>query len=379
MRRRSWPGTGWRRTQMGADGVTPKYTHDEASRLARQITWDSHFDYTNANRPRYLQGDIPKVIGLFKQYSLGVTYRLAREGADMINSTEKTPQQRMAAAGALASLIGRMTLFAGATGIPGYWIAEKLVNAFMGDDDKPYDMTAALHKTLSNSMGTTMADSIMTGPVGAISGASLSTGASYNDLWYKPNLRTEEPEQQVYDAMGQLLGPIGALPLNAGVGGQQMAQGNIERGLEHFLPPEASALAKAVRYFREGALNTKGQNILPQGQSIDSRDVFLQSLGFTPQKVADAQRHNTVIRNLAKAITDQRELLSGRYESAILVGDQKTAAATWTKIQAFNKANPEAAIGPGLASGTIGLAKRNATSVQGIPQTPTTRKLEEKY
>ena len=84
-------------------------------------------------------------------------------------------EDRAAARHAMASLMGRMMMFAGVTGIPGlYWAAEKAVNAWMGTDDKPYDMTAAMHKSLQDHMGKTAADSIMTGPVGAVTGASTS-------------------------------------------------------------------------------------------------------------------------------------------------------------------------------------------------------------
>jgi hypothetical protein len=351
--------------------------HEAASKLARQLTWDAHFDYTNANRPRYLQGNITRVAGLFKQYSLGVTYRLAREAADMIR--QENPEDRAMARHAFGALIGRMMLFAGVTGIPGYWIAEKIVNMFLGDKDKPYDMTAALHKHLNDTMGQTAGDAIMTGPVGAISGASLSPGASYNDLWYKEPMRNETPHEEVLDAIGQLTGPIGAVPINAGIGLGQIYQGNTERGLEHWMPPEGAALMKAVRYATQGATNTAGQNILAPGEEITAKDVALQGLGFTPQKVADAYRRNAAIKNVEQAVMDRRKLLSDKYETALLTGDQKTAAEVWPEIQKFNETNPGMAIGKGLVSGAIDKAKRNATATQGLNLPPGLQNLEQEY
>jgi len=359
-------------------GVTQGLSHDEASAKAQELTWDSHFDYTNANRPRYLQNDFMKVAGLFKQYSLGVTYRLARESADMIN--KEKPEDRAAARHAMASLMGRMMMFAGVTGIPGlYWAAEKAVNAWMGTDDKPYDMTAAMHKSLQDHMGKTAADSIMTGPVGAVTGASLSSGASYSDLWYKSPMRTESPEDTVYDGLGQAMGPLAALPINAAQGAGQMLHGNYERGLEHFLPPAASSLAKAVRYATQGATNTEGQSVLPNDEHIESKDVALQALGFSPQKVADAQRRNASISNIKQAITDRREQLSNKYETAMLAGNQRTADSVMKDIEKFNETNPGMAIGKGLARGALGMAKRNATATQGLNLPPGLSNLEQEY
>jgi Large polyvalent protein associated domain 39 len=359
-------------------GRTQGAEHDDASKQARQITWDSHFDYTNANRPRYLQGNVPKVIGLFKQYSLGVTYRLAREGADLVNA-EKTPEERAAAGVALSSLVGRMMLFAGVTGVPGYWIAEKAINAWMGSDDKPYDMTATLHKHLNDTLGQTAGDSIMTGPVGAVSGASLSSGASYNDLWYKEPMRNENAKEEMFDALGQMLGPLAALPINAAQGIGQIHQGNVERGLEHFLPPEAAALAKAFRYSQEGATNTAGQNLLPPGEELTNKDLALQAVGFTPQKVADAYKRNAAIKNAQQAIEDRRKVLTDKYETATLAGDSKTAEEMWPQIQKFNETNPGVAIGKSLAAGTLGKAKRNATAVQGVNLPPGLQNLQQEY
>lgn len=365
------------RSQMNADG-TPKYTHDEASKLARAKTWDAHFDYTNANRPRYLQNDFMKVAGLFKQYLLGVSYRLAREGADMV-SKEKTPEQRAAAAKTLGSLIGHMALFAGITGVPvAYWITEKIVNGFLGipgvkgNRDHPYDMTAALHKTLETRMGTTAADAIMTGPVGAITGASLSNGASYSDLWYKEPIRNENAHDTWLDAMGQALGPLPAIANNAFQGVDQMSQGNVERGIEHFLPPEAAALAKAVRYATQGATDTHGQNILAPGEKITGGDVARQALGFTPQKVADAQNRISAMKNANQAIVNRHRDLQDKYEELLLAGDQKGVERLQPQIVAFNKANPNYPVGKGIGQGVIGLAKRNfaAQASQGAHLQP---------
>jgi hypothetical protein len=352
-------------------------SHADASKYARQASWDAHFDYNNANRPRYLQGNAMKVIGLFKQYSLGVTYRLLREGADMVNS-EKDPQERVAAAHALAGLIGRMTMFAGVTGVPFYWAAEWMANQLLGSKDQPFDMTASLHKHLNDTMGQTAADAIMTGPVGAITGASLSGGSSYSDLWYRPPSREESANEQVMDALGQFMGPIAAIPTNIASGMDMVSKGNADRGLEHFLPPEAAALAKTVRYATQGANNMAGEPVVPR-EDITSRDLFLQSMGFTPQKIADAYARNTAIKNIDKTLTDRRALLSNKLELAYLNGDEKAADALMPEVEAFNAANPGLAIGKSVMSGILGKAKRGAAAVNGVNVARGNEHLEEEY
>lgn len=318
-------------------GVKQGMSHDDAVNHANDLTWDSHFDYTNANRPRVLQNDTAKVIGLFKQYSWGVTYRLAREFRDTINS-ELPAEQRRGAAMAFGGLIGRQMMFSGVTGLPLYWIAESVVNAVMGDKDRPYDMTAAVKKHLADSMGQTASDAIMTGPVGAATGASLSGGASYNDLWYRPPSKDETAPQYATDAVSQLTGAITAIPLNMATGLSMMHEGQVERGFEHFVPPEASALMKAARYSQEGVTNLKGEQVLTREQ-LNDKDLFLQAAGFTPQKVADAYAQNTAIKNAHQEVSDRRKQLINQLAVASSVNDSDRVTETLDEINDFNSKN----------------------------------------
>ena len=205
-------------------------SHDQAVDHATDTTWDAHFDYTNANRPRVLQNDVGKVLGLFKQYSWGVTYRLAREARNMIDG-ELSGEDRMRATKAMGGLLARVGAFSGATGLPLAWLANSVINAVFSDKDKPFDAEAAEHEYLKQHLGQTAADAVMTGPIGAMSGASLSGGASYSDLWYRAPSRDENAHDTVMDALAQIGGAIPAIPLNMASGAGMMKDGQIERGL----------------------------------------------------------------------------------------------------------------------------------------------------
>lgn len=359
-------------------GVKSGMGHDDAVNHANDLTWDSHFDYTNANRPRVLQNDFAKVALLFKQYSWGVTYRLAREFRDTVNS-QLPAQQRAASAFAFGGLLGRGMLFAGVTGLPLYWIAESVVNAVMGDKDRPYDMTAAVHKHLADSMGQTAADAVMTGPVGAISGASLSGGASYNDLWYRPPSRDETAPEQWSDMTGKFLGAIPAIGTNMATGAMMMHDGQIERGFEHFVSPEAAAILKAIRYSREGVTNLKGEQILTRDQ-LNAKDIFTQAIGFTPQKVADAYAQNTAIKNVAKAITDRREHIINHLAVASSMGDSDEISKGLAEASAFDERNPGLPIkGETIVNAGRNLLREQAEAVNGVKLPPGLQDLYSQY
>lgn len=350
-------------------GRTQGMSHDDAVNHAGDLTWDSHFDYTNANRPRVLQNDFAKVALLFKQYSWGVTYRLAREFRDMTNS-QLPAQERRGATMALGGLLGRQMMFSGVTGLPFYWLAEKVVNAVMGDKDQPYDMTAAVHKQLADQMGQTASDAVMTGPVGAVSGASLSGGASYGDLWYREPSRDLTAPQYATDALAQFSGAVPAVALNAATGASMMHNGQIERGFEHFVPPEAASIMKAVRYSKEGVTNLRGEQVLSRDE-LDNRDLFLQAIGFTPQKVADAYARNTALKNVSKAITDRREQIINHLAVAGSMGDGDEINRSMDEANAFDEKNPGVAIkGGSIINATRNLLKDQAESVNGVKLPP---------
>jgi hypothetical protein len=118
--------------------------------------------------------------------------------------------------------------------------------------------------------------------------------------------------------------------------------------------------------------------VVPKDQ-ITNKDLFLQSVGFTPQKVADAYARNTAVKNLDKQIVDRKSLLSSQYELAALNDDQKEMASVMQKIEAFNSANPGMAIGKGLEAGVMAKARRGATAQAGVNVAKGNEHLEDEY
>lgn len=337
--------------------------HTDAIEQAENHTWDAHFDYSNANRPRVLQNDTAKVALLFRQYAWNVTYRLAREFRDM-TKMETDPGERAAAAHAFGSLIGREMMFAGVTGLPLYWIAEKVVNTIMGDEDRPFNMTAAVHKQLNDQLGETAGDAIMTGPVGSIAGASLSGGASYNDLWLRDIPEGLQGSEVIMNILGQMAGPIAAVGTNMATGASLMHRGMLERGLEHFAPPAVAGPMKAIRYANEGAKNMAGEDVVPR-KDITNKDLATQAIGFTPQHIADQFTRNSAIKGVAKAIQERRSLLLNQLFLALQQGDTKGFQNTMNDVNKFDERNPGVAIKTVLPS-LLSHFKSQATAVNGV-------------
>jgi hypothetical protein len=298
-------------------------------------------------------------------------------------------EERKQAAVSFGSTMGMMMLFAGATGVGGVYglplttIAAGVSNFVRNrlDPDHHHDTIADIHSSLTDRMGRTAADAVMTGPLGAVTGASLSGGASYNDLWYRPPEAAQSWPETLADVMFQALGPIAAIPRNAAQGAMLYTKGaTAERAAEHFMPPEAAAIMKAYRYYTQGATNIHGRNILPSDESINAWDIARQAVGFTPQKVASAYKRNAAVEN-EKADLDQRKKeLQDDLEEAIDTKNYDKLTDLERQVALWNKINPGLAVQAGSVAGAMRQkAKNDATAVQGLALPRGYQYLNEKY
>jgi hypothetical protein len=367
----------------GFDGS--KMTHEEALRHGIDMAQYSHFDYANSNRPRVLQNDAAKVIGLFKQYPWYLTYALGRDFRDMTRSDGGiSPEDRLTATKAFSGMMLRSMMYSGVTGLPLLGGAVSLYNMMFGDKDRPFDAKAALHDHLKEEFGggesgQRLADAIMTGPAGAVSGASLSTGASYANMWYKPPSRDESTQETFTDALAQLGGAIPAIGMNAANGIDDMLQGNLERGAERMVPPAAAGAMKAARYAAQGARDLRGRQIM-KPEEFSRGDIAEQAVGFTPQRVADRFAVNTTLKNISTEIQKRRQEVSENFIQAYLMDDKDGVDQAQKGIDHFNEVNPRLAIkGSSLAAGARNFSRHGALSPGGVYLPPGLEDIREIY
>lgn len=328
--------------------------HDEAINTAEDLTWDSHFDYSNVNRSRIMQGDTAKVLLLFRQYSANMTYRLARDFNDSFRGAD--PEMRSAARKRFAGIMGQTAIFAGVTGLPLYWLVEKIVNSVFGDEDQPYDMTSEMRSHLVEQYGEGVADAIVKGPVDAITGATLSSRVGLNNLW----IREAPPELEGQDLylyyLGEIAGPLPNIAKDIITAAALKDQGYGDRALEKVMPKVGKDLAKTLRYARDGVTNLRG-DVMVSKDELTKRDLFLQSIGFTPSIVTKRFEENRAVKTAETIILQRRAQLMDQLFLAARNEDRVGIRDTIKDIGAFNKKNPGVAIG---AENIIGSAKSRA-------------------
>jgi hypothetical protein len=321
----------------------------EATRLVRR----SHFDYSASNKPPILQNDFAKVIFMFKQYGINMTYLLLRESQILLKHVaakyKGTPLEKEAierareARDTLIGTLGVTGLFSGVFGLPYplYLMTMVIANALFGDEeDEIFDAETRFKLWLTDSLGADAADIIAKGPISYLSGADFSERVSANGLIFKDLGRLgprQAEEQEQKDATMQwlvdVMGPIGGLAMNFSKGIGAMQNGNVYQGIEGMVPLPIANGMKAIRYASEGVLTMKGDPIV---EEINGYQTFLRAIGYAPTEIARQLEENTAIRAVESQATLSRKQLLNRFALAIHTGDMDALEDIEAAIERFN-------------------------------------------
>lgn len=342
---------------------------DEAVKFARDAIFDTHFDYSNANRARFMQSGTAKVLLMFRQYSLNMTWALGR----MVWQATKgqDPQVRQIARRNLTGLLGMSALFSGALGLPMMGMIMGALNgiqATFGDDDEPWDAETELRAFLTGMLGQGGADLLLHGPADKLTGANISGRVGLDSLWIRDADRELDGRGMFNNLLEQAAGPMGGVLKNVLVGKQQVDEGHIMRGVETMLPKGLKDMIKAGRYATQGVNTLRGDPVVAD---LSPWEILLQANGFAPEKVSRQYETTRALKNYEQHILDRRKSLVNAFAMALRNGDAGDRASVLAKIRDFNKVNPELAItSSGLQQSIKNRARYSARAEAGIVLNP---------
>lgn len=308
--------------------------HRDAIAEAIEMTKLSHFDYANSNRPRFMQGDMARVLLLFRQHSVNMTYRLIR---DFQQSFWGRGEEKAIAQKQLAGMLGMTLLFAGAAGLPLYSVIAGIFNTMLDDEDEPFDFDAAVRENLADAIGETAAGVIMGGVPGNVVGADLTNRIGMNNLWFRDAEADVEGEAAVQYYAEQALGPMYGILSGWGKAAQLAREGHTGRAWESAVPKFARDWFKSARYADEGVMTKRGDPILDE---LSVWQIALQANGFTPLEVSEQYGKNNALSGAARRIADRRKLLLNRYALAKRNMDDSLVSQVLDDIERFNELQP---------------------------------------
>ena len=308
--------------------------HDQAFEQAMDSTYKGHFDYSSGNRPRIMQGNIAKVILLFKQFGQNMIYTLARTAHQSLKG--ETPEARREAQRALAGIVGMHTVFAGVMGLPLVGPILAMASMLGSDDDEPWDAEAALRNALADALGTKTSEVLMKG-ASRFGPADLSGRVGINNLLL-PDVQDGLEGKDFSDAMVMSgLGPVVGILTNTFKGLAEIGQGHGMRGVETMSPVFLRSPLRSIRYATEGAQDKTGVMIK---DDVGMFSLAAQAVGFSPSEVRLATEGRSAIYSHTKRLDKRRTELMNDYVRAVQRDDMDGQKEIWAEIQAFNQKNP---------------------------------------
>lgn len=344
--------------------------HDAAIERATDLTWKTHFDYQNTSRPRFMQRDIPKVLFIFRQFTVNMLWRLFRDSREMLHGA--TEAERIEARRQLTGITMMMGAMAGFTGVWGYGLLTALIGAFMpGGGDEADDMIQQALLIEGEGMGVAAWNYAMglaiDGIPGRLSNVALSERIGMPDLWFRAPYRELEGEDLYNHHLKEFLGPAFGMLGSAYRGLDQMSQGEWWRGAETIAPKFMTDVMRSVRYGAEGVTTMNGDPIL---ESVSPWHAVVQAAGFTPAAVAERYEQNNLMKRKELRISAERRKIM-REAGDIIRSGKPLSPAALEKIYDFNRRFPTWPItGQSLRRSVRGRERASARNEFGIQLNP---------
>lgn len=316
-------------------------SHEAAIGYARDATYESHFDYQNANRPRWMQSNAAKVLLMFRQYSSNMTYLLWRNFYKSMKG--ESPEVRKEARKVLAGVLGGHALITGSMGLPLFGVVAMVSNAMasaFGDDDEPWDFATEYQNFLTDIAGDDVGRVLATG-VGGLTGADIHSRLKLDGLWIRSSDKDLEGKDAAAYWLEQIAGPMFGIAANAATGMSMISDGEVQRGMEKLVPKFVRDGLRAIRYADEGATTYRGD---PLVDDVSGWEVFLQANGLTPEKISHQYDRNSSMRLYERRVLTRRRSLINAAALSRMAGDSHGMAEARRKILAFNKKYPETKI-----------------------------------
>ena len=329
---------------------------DTAFEQAKKATYDGHFDYAAQNRPRFMMGNVAKVVFLFKQYSQNILYALGRN-AYLAFKGDKEARKT------LAGLLVSHAMASGILGLP--FVSTLLAVASMlgSDDDDPWDAEAALRNMLADTFGD-KAGEVMAKGFSRLTPLDVSGRLGLNQLIF-PDIQDGLEGKKWAESL--VVGSTGAV-VGAGIGAadgvQKILDGRYMEGLESMLPVAIRNPLKAVRYATDGQVDKSGITVK---DDFNLFELAGQAVGFRPSDLALKQEGKSAVYQRDRALSAARAKILSAMTKAVVEQDAAALRELRGVVAQWNRKHPERAIkSENIMAGVRNRQQRVAGAKDGI-------------
>lgn len=316
-------------------------SHLDAIDSAHDLTWKTHFDYSNSSRPRIMQNDFAKVALVFRSYSINMLYRLFRDIHQSVKG--ESPQARREARYQLAGVTGMMALMAGVTGTFGFNLMMGVAGLVFGDDDDPMDFEERFKADVIDILGPELGGVVLKGVPGHYMGVDLTSRIGMPDLWFRSPGQDLQGKEEWNYWISQVLGATAGIGEQWFRGASLIMEGDVARGVEVAAPKFIRDPMKAFRYASEGLQSIRGDELLP-ADAIGIHGAVAQAMGVSPAIVSETWERSGALKNAEKRVMDERQRVVNAWAMAALEGDKEGVAEAIERVRKFNKKPVHSAI-----------------------------------
>jgi N12 class adenine-specific DNA methylase len=346
-----------------ADGTL----HHDAINVARDMVYKGHFDYSSNNRPKYMRGNVARVLTMFKQYSQNMIYTLGRSMQQALKGED--PEVRRIAKRQFGGLMLMHGVAAGTLGLPMVtsimWVVTQLAGVF-GDDDEPWDAEVEFRNFLADNIGSKGGEMASHGLLRGVLPIDVAHRVGLESLLFRgPNRELEGHDLYSY-WLEQAVGPIGGIAASTLEGAKLASDGHLDRAFEKWTPKALRDVMKAGRYASEGVRTIRGDALLSEDDRTYA-ELISQLVGFTPARVSERYEANNAVMNTRKFVQKRRQTIMDDYYKAWKDSDKKALEEAKRKLMAFNRKHPRSAISnSGLRSSIKRREYNRATAKDGL-------------
>jgi len=304
------------------------------------------------------QSDVGKVLMVFKRFAFSMYHMLfdtmRRSLPIPENATEEQKEAVRAARRQLVGIYGMAGLFAGAKGLPLYWVAEMAFDLFRDDDEDKFD----------DLMREYLGEFFYKGPVNYLTNLSIADRVGWTDLIFRENKGDRADASAVTQFFEGLLGAPYSIIKNFEKGFEQISEGHFERGIETMLPAAIKNILKGGRYALEGVNTLRGDPVMGD---INGYNAMMQVLGFAPADLMKQYEENAYLKQREDVITGKEKKLLKQYYVALREGDADRMNDLQDKLFELGAKYPELGIsGETLSRSVASRDKISAKMYHGV-------------
>jgi hypothetical protein len=326
--------------------------HEISVDRAVEDTNEALGNYGQYNRPDFMKGAPGKVLTQFMMYPVYMTLFLGRNFVEMIKPMNG--RTRWEASKKFFGTMGHTFVLGGAVGLWGFSTVMGFLGAMwnaLKDDEWPEEVknmsyelwwrTVWLKEQLGGTQiaGVDLADIIERGPVNAITGADISSRVSLNNMWLRDSKETATVRESATALAIEKAGPTANMILSLADSYDAFMQGDYKKGVLKAAPAGFRNWINAANYYKEGAKDNKGAEILSR-DAFTTGDLIFQAVGFRSDLLANTQYVTFKVIGLEQKILNDRNKIMNKIDRAYREKDFKAYTSYYEDMQKFNTKYP---------------------------------------